>query len=677
MCGILGICHCDEQTIKPATIQSAIDSIRHRGPDDEGYLFANTKSGQHLCAGGADTPKGAWHVSSPYAPRDPIEKLSQQADFNLVLASRRLAILDLSPAGHQPMCNEDQTLWIVHNGEIYNFRDLRKELLASGHRFTSETDTEVILNAYEEWGSECLRRFNGMWAFAIWDVHSGKLFCSRDRFGVKPFYYYFDGERFAFASEIKALLALPSIPGRPNDNAIHDFLIAGHSDHGRETFFASIQQLLGGEHLELDLRTKQLTIQRHWQLNSSVRVSLSENEATQQLRVLLEDAVRLRLISDVPVGTCLSGGLDSSAIVCLINRLLKAHYPDAASVGDLQKTFSARYQDLRHDEGRFIEAVTQAAAVDTHITYPTSERLRDDLETLIYAQDEPFGTTSIFAQWCVFKLAREAGVTVTLDGQGGDELLAGYHSYFPAYWAELFKALRWITLTRELYGYSRHHRALKDNLVMMGYHALTPQTLRFLPRPLKRVLWGLAGKEPRHGVSEAFSRLHSSTPSSAHGVAARDGLNDLLYLTHAQTSLPALLRYEDRNSMAHSIESRVPFLDYRLVELIFGLPANYKIRNGTTKWIFREAMRGILPETVRTRPDKIGFSTPEDEWFRGPLRELIWDVLSSSRFQARPYFDGVQIKSLFERHCRKEINISPFIWRWVNLELWLRRFVDG
>jgi asparagine synthase (glutamine-hydrolysing) len=677
MCGIFGIWCRHGRSVDIPRVQRAVSSTRHRGPDDEGYLFANTASGECLCVGGPDTPKGVWLAATAYRPQEHIASFSEHNEFNLALASRRLAILDLSPAGHQPMCNEDRTRWITHNGEIYNFRNLRKELLACGHRFISETDTEVILHAYEEWGRECLKRFNGMWAFAIWDSRKGKLFCSRDRFGVKPFYYHFDGEEFAFASEIKALLTLPSVPRKPNDNAIYDYLMSGVSDHGRETFFSDLQQLLGGEYLELDLRTKQLTIQRHWQLDPSAVAAPHEGEAAQQLRALLEDAVRLRLISDVSVGTCLSGGLDSSAIVCLINQLLTAHHPDAASVGDLQKTFSARYQDPRHDEGRFIETVTQAAAVDAHVTHPTAERLREDVEALVYAQDEPFGTTSIFAQWCVFELAQEAGVTVTLDGQGCDEMLAGYHSYFPTYWAELFKSLRWMALAKELYGYTRHHRALKDNLVMMSYHVVTPQTLRALPRPLKRVLWGLAaGKEPWHGVSEAFSRLHASNPSLDR-VTVHDDLNALLYRTHVQTSLPALLRYEDRNSMAHSIESRVPFLDYRLVELVFSLPANYKIRNGTTKWIFREAMRGILPEVVRTRQDKVGFSTPEDKWFRGLLRGLIGDIIESPSFQARPYFDGMRIRSLFERHCQREINISPFIWRWVNLELWLRRFIDG
>lgn len=676
MCGILGISHLNRSLCQPELVHQATQTVRHRGPDDEGYLFANTSKGIYHLAGGPDTPEAVWNASLTYRPQTRVAELSDEDNYNLALVNRRLSILDLSPAGHQPLCNEDQTLWIVHNGEIYNFRELRQELQAQGHCFASETDTEVILHAYEQWGPDCLKRFNGMWAFAIWDLHTQKLFCSRDRFGIKPFYYYSDGQRFLFASEIKALLAFPQVPRQANERAIYRYLMSGQSDHGRETFFVQVQQLFGGEFLELDLRSGEFNVQRYWQLDPTAKNSTPTDEAAAQVRELLTDAVRLRLISDAPVGTCLSGGLDSSAIVCLVNQLIQQNRPEALSVGELQKTFSARYQDARHDEGRFIEVVAQATQAEAHATYPTSERLTEDLEALLYAQEEPFGTTSIFAQWCVFALAQEAGVKVTLDGQGADELLAGYHSYFPAYWAELFRSLRWLRLVQELNGYRRHHRVLKSQLVMMGYNLAPSQVIAHLPRPLKQALRSFVSKEDFHGLSKAFIQSHCLEHTPQANSAKPNNLNALLYQTHIQTSLPALLRYDDRNSMAHSIESRVPFLDHRLVQFVFSLPQNHKIRHGTTKWIFREAMKDILPETVRTRPDKIGFSTPEDEWFRGPLRELVDGVLSSSSFQARPYFDGQQIQLLFERHCRKEINISNFIWRWVNLELWLRRFID-
>lgn len=679
MCGIAGILNLDNRSVDYSMFRSMLDALRHRGPDDEGYLFINTHKNTYQIIGGEETPASVFTSQFPYAPK---HKLCEVPDtfsgqsYNLSLGNRRLSIIDLSPAGHQPMCNEDRTLWIVHNGEIYNFRDLRQELLPRGHRFCSDTDTEVILHAYEEWGPQCLKRFNGMWAFAIWDFQKQRLFCSRDRFGVKPFYYFFDGKMFTFASEIKALLALREIPRRPDDRAVYSYLVAGLSDHERETFFQGVYQLLGGEYLELDVGTSeaQLKIQRYWQLSPVHRTDMAEIDAVEQFRELLQDAVRLRLISDAPVGTCLSGGLDSSAIVCQVNELLGAHAPEAASIGDRQKTFSARYQDPRHDEGRFIEIVSQATNVKAYMTHPTADGLLADLEALIYAQDEPFGSTSIYAQWCVFKLACEAGVKVTLDGQGGDELLAGYHGYFSAYWASLLKSLRWVSLAREIYGYTRHHQALKERLVAMAYHTLPSRVLQAMPTSVQRTVRQLVGRPDATGINPDFTKAHGKQPSLDHQLAK--GFNEYLYQTHVRTSLPALLRYADRNSMAHSIESRLPFLDYRIVQLVFSLPDHYKIQRGMIKWLLREAMRGSLPEEVRMRQDKIGFSTPEDEWFRGPLREFVWDVLTSSSFKARPYFDTSRIQLLFKRHCQGGINISTSIWRWVNLELWLRRFID-
>jgi asparagine synthase (glutamine-hydrolysing) len=343
MCGIAGIIRLDGANVEPSLIQAMAKSLAHRGPDDEGYFFVDTKTGQSIIVGGVDTPQEVFASNYIHSPKQHLRSLlSKENHYDLALANRRLSIIDLSPAGHQPMCNENRTIWIVHNGEIYNFRELRRDLQERGHQFVSDTDTEVIIHAYEEWGRNCLSRFNGMWAFCIWDARNNKLFCSRDRFGIKPFYYYFDDEVFAFASEIKALLRLPFLQRELNHKAAHDYLVMHSGDPSEGTFFNRIEKLGNREYLELDLCQKRFSVDRYWDINLANRSEhLPDKEYAFKFHNLLEDSVRLRLISDVPVGTCLSGGLDSSTLVCIINKLLQKRNIRAFEDG-VQKTFSWR-----------------------------------------------------------------------------------------------------------------------------------------------------------------------------------------------------------------------------------------------------------------------------------------------------------------------------------------------
>lgn len=668
MCGIVGGINLAGKAIPTYLISEMAFALRHRGPDDEGYLLSNTATGHYRVVGGQDTPQEVFFSGYLYSPRGSISDISENDRYNLALANRRLAIIDLSAAGHQPMCNEDGTIWVVHNGEIYNFRELRGELQSLGHRFVSDVDTEVIIHAYEEWGVGCLNKFNGMWAFCVWDSKKQKLFCSRDRFGIKPLYYYFDEEQFLFASEIKALLQA-SIPKRANERQIYDYLALGMVDHTEETFFEKIKQLRGGEYLELSIKTGRLSISRYWDIDLDKKFSgFTDEEYARIFYELLKDAVRLHLISDVPVGTCLSGGLDSSAIVCLVDRLMREEGMKISG-SKIQKTFSARYEDPRHDEGHFIEHVVRETQVEAHFIYPAGEGLLEEIEKLIYHQDEPFGSTSIYAQWSVFKLAKICGVKVTLDGQGGDELLAGYHGYFSSFFAELLRVGQWSQLFKELQSYAAMHSYSKTQGLSRAVLWLLPEKaesiFRFLRRFTREGLW------LRRDFLRRFANNHPRLVAKGKSI-----FDNHLYTTLIRSNLPSLLRFEDRNSMAHSIESRVPFLDYRLVEFVFATPATQKIHNGVTKKILRDALKGILPEPIRTRMDKLAFSTPEDMWFRTTMKGFLMDLISSESFHSRPYFDVQQVKKLFEAHIEGKRNVSNTIWRIINLELWLRRFID-
>lgn len=665
MCGIAGISQ--RQGVLPGCLQRMADALRHRGPDDEGYLFANLENGRYDLVGGEDTPPEVFSSCYSYSPQGKVVDLSAACRYDLGLACRRLAIIDLSPAGHQPMCNEDGTIWIVHNGEVYNFNELRKDLKRLGHRFVSNTDTEVILHAYEEWGPGCLGRFNGMWAFCIWDSKAKKLFCARDRFGIKPFYYYCDANRFMFASEIKALLAA-GLPKQVNDKVVYEYLAKGLLDHTEETFFENVKRLRGGEYLEFDLVTWSLSTHRYW--DAPVEIIIEERtdeDYALQLYELLEDAVRLRLISDVPLGTCLSGGLDSSVIVCLVDKLMRKEGIKLPG-SNVQKTFSARYEDKRHDEGRFINAVVRHTGVDARETWPTAAGLLRELDQLIYHQDEPFPNTSMYAQWCVFKLAKTSGVAVTLDGQGADELLAGYDGFRIVYLAHLVKSLHWLQFLREARPFAEDRYGGSLGKVVRDTAAfLLPARIRKILGQVKHM-----GLTPTSWLSSRFMRQFQDLVTTKYPRDPRLAFVQTL----TQTSLPALLRYEDRNSMAHSVESRLPFLDYRVVEFLLSLPVSQKIRDGVTKWVLRNAAKGLIPEEVRQRRDKIGFSTPEDIWLRKDLKNFAETITLSDSFRSRIYFNPTGVQQLLQLHLQGKQNLSEIIWRILILELWLRRFID-
>jgi asparagine synthase (glutamine-hydrolysing) len=652
MCGITGT-YSFKESINPDSIRRMTDSLRHRGPDDEGFLAANFESGKAYPLTGKESKVPGLRLEEFNIPVD------------LFLGHQRLSIIDLSPAGHQPMSNEDGFLWIVHNGETYNFIEIRNKLESLRHHFKSRTDTEVILHAYEEWGVDCLKYFNGMWAFAILDLKRKRIFCSRDRAGVKPFYYLYDGKRFCFASEIKALLQIDDFCAEPNERIIADYLFSGLIDHTHETFFKNIHQLRPGEYLLVE--SDKVTIKSYWDIEiKEIHYPRKENYA-ERFYELLEDSIRLRLRTDVPIGTCLSGGLDSSSIVCLANKLMfDGQNIDQRLVGERQRTFSSCFENSTYDERKFVELVIEQTRADKNYIFPKGEDLLKDLPKLIWHQDEPFGSTSIYAQWKVMGLAKERGVTVLLDGQGGDELLAGYLPSFYALFKQTLRQVAFVSLIKEIKGFLKHQGRMIDQFVPRIMASLVPDVFKPFFQHLNPGGFGW--------IEESFKKKYYRRVTKPNRF--ENELNNYLYHIFRSAVLPGLLHYEDRNSMAYSIETRLPFLDYRLVEFVFGLPMEFKIREGVTKIILRKAMEGILPEEVRNRMDKMGFVTPEADWFKTTLRDPIRDIFNSKSFSERGIFNIANVHKAFEDHYKGKEDNHSMIWRCVNLELWLRTFVD-
>jgi len=581
-------------------------------------------------------------------------------DAGVALGFRRLAIIDLSDAGNQPFASEDGALQLVHNGEIYNYRELRRQLESHGHRFRSATDTEVVLRAYEQWGDECVERFNGMWAIALWDARKRRLFCSRDRFGIKPFVYSWDGSRFVFASEPRAFRRDPQTRFEANPRAVREYVEQGYADHTDETFFAGLLRLPPAHNLVVDERG--LHLDRYWALDDRPPPS----DAAEAVRETFLDALRVHLRSDVPVGTCLSGGIDSSAIACGVDLLLRTEAENAKPVGERQKTFTAYFEIPGFDERAYASAVVEQTRADPHWISFGDDELVETLPAIVEAQSEPFGSTSIAAQWHVMRTAREAGVTVMLDGQGADEILAGYHGYFGPFFADLLARGRVGELGRELAAYRSVHGASAATTAVALARPFVPGRVRRLARARAR-----GGATLLHPSLRAYPAV-----PEANGAPYRDRLRRQLHLILTSRGLPELLRYEDRNSMAHSLEARVPFLDHRLVELMFSLQATELIDRGRTKAVLRRALGDLLPPLVRDRVDKLGFVTPEQQWLRGRLGELAADVFASQSFRERGWVDAAAARTRLERHRRGELNAGFELWRALNLELWARAFLS-
>jgi asparagine synthase (glutamine-hydrolysing) len=641
MCGIAGLIGPQKRDGVQGVSEALLRLLSHRGPDDHGWLLSSPRDFQL----GRGVPPSF--------------------DAEALLCHRRLSILDLTEAGWQPMGIADGRFFIVFNGEIYNFLELRSELEFLGHVFQSHSDTEVLLHALMEWGTKALPRLIGMFAFALLDRRERRLMLARDFFGIKPLYYAATPLGFAFASEIKALLSLTGLSRRVNPRRLYDYLATGLTDHGRETMFAGIHQLPAAHYLEINLDAVGGSEPvRYWNIDLHDRIDISYPEATAQVRELFLQSVKLHLRSDVPVGAALSGGIDSSSIVGAMRQLepkLELHaFSYIADTNDLS-------------EEKWVDLAAERAGAVLHKIHTTPDELVEDLEQLVYQQDEPFGSTSIYAQHLVFRRARASGVTVMLDGQGADEMLGGYRTYLAARLASLVRQGHWIRAVQFL----KHIRRLPGSgglvrilLQMIG--CLVPAGCKRLGKQLlqKSVVpaWLNAEYFQRHG------EVMFNGQWTMHNCPSADLLRQKLHATLMETSLPMLLRYEDRNSMAHSIESRVPFLIPSLAEFLLRLPEEYLIGpDGTSKRIFRDATRGFVPDAILDRKDKIGFATPEQRWLT-VLRPWAERILHSDTARDIPAFRSEGLHEEWRQMMEGKRRFDFRAWRWVNLIRWAERF---
>lgn len=593
MCAIAGIF-----SPNPQDIQTMINAAKHRGPDDSGIF----------------------------------------CDANLSLAHARLSIIDLDVRAKQPMNYKDRYT-IVFNGEIYNYLELKTELKAKGYVFATKSDTEVIMASYDYWGKNALNKFNGMWAFAIYDKLKNELFLSRDRFGVKPLYYVQKDELFAFGSELKQFSHLLTF--RLNKSVALDFLAFGILEHKRQTMLKDIVMLPAGHFCVFDLKSKKLSQECYYNL-SSKKTALNTKDYSHEFLELLRSSIDLRLRSDVLVGSCLSGGLDSSSIVSLV-----------AQKQNIQ-TITASYKEKAFDESHFARSVTDKFGLKQTLVYPDLDEIKNDEFFSHFAkmQDLPFGSLSIFAQYKVFETAKKNGIKVMLDGQGADEILGGYLGYFYASLASSLRTARFSEFLKSLQTISAnaYNPSKKDLLINSIYYAL-PQFIK----KLKPVNKPYLSQNPQRNMA-----YFGDASASVLSLSLAQILN---------TNLPTLLHYEDRNSMAHGVESRLPFLDYRLVEFTLFLPQKEKISH-ETKLILRNSMQGIAPEQVLNRKDKMGFVTPESLWAKNNIEFF------------KAYFKKALDCNIFtpsilqdlENFSQSKTPYNSYFWRLVSFVKWLETF---
>jgi len=595
--------------------------ITHRGPDDAGYYV----------------------------------------EGDVAIGMRRLSIIDIA-SGQQPISNEDGTIWIVFNGEIYNFAELRADLIARGHRFKTNSDTETIVHLYEEDGERCVERLRGMFGFAIWDRRENKLFLARDRAGKKPLHYTMVGETLVFGSEIKSLLQFPGVERRANAEAVSDYLSFGYVPDP-QTAFRGIHRLPPGH--TLTFRNGRMTTRRYWdfQYDQTEQPPREERFYVERLRELIAEAVRIRLVSEVPLGAFLSGGVDSSTVVAMMARAMDQPV----------KTFSIGFSEASFDELKYARLTAERYRTDHHefIVTPDVCRL---VEEIVWHHDEPFADASSIPTYVVSKMAREF-VTVILSGDGGDELFAGYERYLVHQGRNRFERIpRWfrrgvmLPLSRALPRAAYGKQFLRNISLPDG--ARFVDSLSYFGADAKRSLLGDAIKRELNGhdSSTAFERLFAE-PRSA------DQIERLLYLD-SKTYLPGdILTKVDRMSMAHSIEARVPLLDHELIEFVETIPSNLKLRGQTTKHILKQAMADLIPNEIIHRP-KMGFGVPLRKWLNNELRELLYDTLTDRRARERGLLNPRAVLALLDEHARGRRDNSLHLWGLLNLELWHRSFID-
>ncbi|HZR25954.1 MAG TPA: asparagine synthase (glutamine-hydrolyzing) [Vicinamibacterales bacterium] len=623
MCGIYGRLDLRGNGIErlPAD-RAGIAALRHRGPDDEGVWY-----GSRACLG-----------------------------------MRRLSVIDLA-TGHQPIANEDGTVVVVYNGEIYNFQEVRDELVARGHQFTTVSDTEVIVHGYEEWGDAVLDRLNGMFAIALFDERRDTLLIARDRLGVKPLYYYVDDRRLVFASEIKAILCHGDIPREIDSKGLLNYLAYGHAV-APDTIYRGIKKLLPGH--TLTVRGRDLAVRRWWTAIPPPPTTMSEEECAREVRRLLEDSVRLRMIADVPVGAFLSGGLDSSAVVALMAQHTQ-HPVQTFSVGFANLPAFNELPDARR--------VAAHCRTSHHEVVVESRDLIRTIETLVYHFDEPFGDAACFPTYLVSRLAREH-VTVALTGEGGDEAFGGYRRYWAARWIRLLRLVTGgvgpaaVGLAVDRLPRLRRLKKIVEAARVADPAARYASMLRVFSDDALRHLVDarLESAVAAYDAREVYRRHFADA-------GAADELNALMYVDMKTWLADTYLEKVDKTSMAVSLEARVPLLDYRLVEFSMRIPSRYKITRSDSKRVFKNAVRDLLPpETLQKA--KHGFAVPTDSWFRGELRDFAYDVLLDRRSRQRGFFDAAAVERLWRDHQSGREVRDTHLWLLMNFELWAREYLD-
>lgn len=604
MCGIAGFVRSNGAPADAGLIKRMTDLVQHRGPNGDGHFV-----------------QGA-----------------------VALGHRRLSVLDLSSHGAQPMTGENGRDVIVFNGEIYNYVELREQLQSFGHKFKTGTDTEVILAAYAQWGDDCVTHFNGMWAFAIHDPAQQRIFLSRDRFGVKPLYYCEIDGIFAFGSEIRQLL--PLLKSRVAEmELVHAFLVTNGTDMDERSMFKGVRRLPASHNAYFDLTTGKFRTFRYFELARNAELaSIGVEDATERLNALLESSIQLRLRSDVKVGTCLSGGMDSSSVAAVA----ASQYHGLSS--SRFSAITAVSEQASNDESHFAQMVVESSSLDWHRVRPNYDDFVATLTDVVRAQEEPFGGPSLTMQYFVMKTARQNGITVLLDGQGGDEILLGYEKYYGAFIASSFRSGGVPEMMSAILATSRNNAKLRAaNMVKYVLGSLSASARNYY-----------YSRQHRHlrGIDFNFDHIKNFAKSSQDSFA-------LQKLEIEKTNLPILLRCEDKNSMAHSIEARLPFLDYRMVQFCLSLPDKYKIRNGWSKWILRNAMTNRLPSAVTWRKNKFGFEAPDEIWLNRHNAEMQRSV------EASPMIRELSGNNLSEGWLRLDKNSR---WRLYSLALWEKEF---
>lgn len=593
MCGISGIISKDYKCVKQEKLKQINSIIAHRGPDDEGFYF----------------------------------------EKNFAFGHRRLAILDLSKEGHQPMHYLDNYT-ITYNGEIYNYLELKEELILDGYSFQSKTDTEVILASYDKWGEECVLKFNGMWAFAIYDKKKEIIFCSRDRFGIKPFYYSNVENEFIFGSEIKQIITFQS-DRFANKDVVLDFLLLSREEHNDNTFFRDVKKLPQSCNLVYSLTTNEFEIKKYYNLTiDNIVNSLDETDSINTYRKAFEKAVELRLRADVKVGTCLSGGLDSSAIASVASKLYHKKSDDKFCA------ITAKSIEEKTDESHYAKKVVDYADLQWNTICPSTEDFIKNIDEVISTQEEPFGGPSVFMQYFVMKKAKEVGCTVMLDGQGGDETLVGYETYFPYYIAFSIREGKILTAIRTFLKMKNFKITRKRTLLLTAI-ILAGNKVNYLKKIYKSLKLGNVNLK-----SKEHTRVFNSFPEFQ--------MSQIMEL-----NLAKLLKYEDKNSMRHSIETRLPFVDVNVVEAAMSINHAYKVKHGYLKYILRKAIDGKLPHEITWRYNKFGFEAPTDIWINSLKDQMIEEVSNSTILKEY----GFNVKKLKESD-------KLLLWRLFSIARW-------